>query len=104
MGWLSEIPAAPAPDTPHCFIVCDKRDDINRVPVEPDRLTQWQSTPDTACDFVADCLGLRPSRRRTGRTLVMEIGMAAGEGRRQMTLLHGSSRRMPCYWVFQHRG
>ena len=48
------------------FIVCDKRDDINRVTVEPDRLTQWQSDPDAVCDFVADCLGLRP-RRETHR-------------------------------------
>ena len=48
------------------FVVCDKRDDINRVTVEPDRLTRWQSSPDAVCDFVADCLGLRPSRKRTG--------------------------------------
>ena len=49
------------------FIVCDKRDDINRVTVEPDRLTQWQSGPDAVCDFVADCLGLRPSGKRIDR-------------------------------------
>ena len=72
---------------PSSFIVCDKRDDINRVPVESDRLTQWQSSPDAVCDFVADCLGLRPSGKRTGRAPVMEIGMATGTHRRQMLCL-----------------
>ena len=69
------------------FIVCDKRDDINRVTVEPDRLTQWQSGPDAVCDFVADCLGLRPGGKRIGRAGLMQIGMATGEERRQMLCL-----------------
>ena len=69
------------------FIVCDKRDDINRVTVEADRLTQWQSSPDAVCDFVAGCLGLRPSGKRTGRAGLMEIGMANGRKRRQMLCL-----------------
>ena len=69
------------------FIVCDKRDDINRVTVEPDRLTQWQSDPDAVCDFVADCLGLRSIGKRIGRAGLMEIGMANGRKRRQMLCL-----------------
>ena len=69
------------------FIVCDKRDDINRVTVEPDRLTRWQSSLDAVCDFVADCLGLRPSGKRTDRAGLMEIGMANGRKRRQMLCL-----------------
>ena len=69
------------------FIVCDKRDDINRVTVEPDRLTQWQSGPDAVCDFVADCLGLRPSGKRIDTDGLMQIGMATGEERRQMLCL-----------------
>ena len=69
------------------FVVCDKRSDINRVTVEPDRLTRWQSSPDAVCDFVADCLGLRPSGKRIGRAGLMEIGMANGRKRRQMLCL-----------------
>ena len=69
------------------FIVCDKRSDINRVTVEPDRLTQWQSSPDAVCDFVADCLGLRPVGKRIGRAGLMEIGMANGRKHRQMLCL-----------------
>ena len=69
------------------FIVCDKRDDINRVTVEPDRLTQWQSSPDAVCDFVAGCLGLRPVGKRIDADGLMQIGMATGEERRQMLCL-----------------
>ena len=79
--------ASPGQTDRWSFIVCDKRDDINRVTVEPDRLTQWQSDPDAVCDFVADCLGLRPSGKRTGRAGLMEIGMANGRKRRQMLCL-----------------
>ena len=69
------------------FVVCDKRDDINRVTVEADRLTQWQSSPDAVCDFVADCLGLRPGGKRIDADGLMQIGMATGEERRQMLCL-----------------
>ena len=69
------------------FVVCDKRGDINRVPIEPERLTRWQSSADAVCDFVADCLGLRPSRKRIERDGLVQIGMATGDERRQMLCL-----------------
>ena len=55
--------------------------------MEPERLTQWQSSPDAVCDFVAGCLGLRPGGKRIGRAGLMEIGMANGRKRRQMLCL-----------------
>ena len=76
--------ASPGQTDRWSFIVCDKRDDINRVTVEPDRLTGWQSSPDAVCDFVAHCLGLRPSRKRIDADGLMQIGMATGDERRQM--------------------
>ena len=69
------------------FVVCDKRGDINRVPVEPERLIQWRSSADAVCDFVADCLGLRPSRKRIDPDGLVQIGMATGETRRRMLCL-----------------
>ena len=69
------------------FIVCDKREDINRVPVEMDRLTQWQCSTDSMCDFVVDCLGLRRSGKRIDRAGLMQIGMASGDNRHQMLCL-----------------
>ncbi len=69
------------------FIVCDKRSDINRVTVEPDRLTRWQSSLDAVCDFVAGSLGMRRAGKRSGRAGLMEIGMASGNRRRQMLCL-----------------
>jgi hypothetical protein len=41
------------------FIVCDKRSDINRVPVSASRLIQWQCNADLVCRFIAASLGLR---------------------------------------------
>lgn len=69
------------------FIVCDKRDDINRVPVEMDRLNRWLCSTASLSDFVAECLRLRPRRNRIRRAGLLQIGMAAGENRRQMLCL-----------------
>ena len=41
------------------WVVCDKRSDINRVPVSADRLAQWRTSADTLGRFVADGLSLR---------------------------------------------
>ena len=76
------------------FIVCDKREDINRVPVETDRLTQWQCSTDSVCDFVSDCLGLRRSGKRIDRAGLMEIGMASGEKRHQMLCLRTDDQEL----------
>ncbi len=69
------------------FIVCDKRADINRVPVGIDRLTRWVCSTTSLCDFVAECLKLRPGRNRSRRAGLRQIGMAAGEKRHQMLCL-----------------
>ena len=76
------------------FIVCDKREDINRVPVETDRLTQWQCSIDSVCDFVSDCLGLRRSGKRIDRAGLMEIGLASGDKRHQMLCLRTDDQEL----------
>ena len=76
------------------FVVCDKRSDINRVPVETDRLTQWQCSTDSVCDFVSDCLGLRRSGKRIDRAGLMEIGMASGDKRHQILCLRTDDQEL----------
>jgi hypothetical protein len=73
--------------SPAPFIVCDKRDDINRVPVSADRLTQWRCDPDSLCGFAAQSLGLSRSNRQPLSGELWEIGMATGDKRRQMLCL-----------------
>ena len=46
------------------FIVCDKRDDINRVAVPGERLRQWRCNANAVCGFIAQSMGLHPSNRR----------------------------------------
>ena len=72
------------------FIVCDKRSDVNRVPVSFERLKQWQCNADLACEFVATSLGLRRSARQTDISGRWEIGTARGDKRSQMLCLEAN--------------
>jgi hypothetical protein len=69
------------------FIVCDKRSDINRVPVSTRRLTQWRCDLDSVCGFVAASLGLRRSDQRPADAGLLNIGIASGGKRSQMLCL-----------------
>jgi hypothetical protein len=77
----------PGPSGPASFIVCDKRDDINRVAVAVERLTQWRCDTDALCGFAAQSLRLRRSERRSARAELWEIGIATGHKRSQMLCL-----------------
>ncbi len=72
------------------FIFCDKRSDINRVPVPAERLTQWQCNADLVCGFIATSLDLRRSDKPKGSTDLWEIGIASGNKRNQMLCLQGN--------------
>ncbi len=41
------------------FVVCDKRDDINRVAVSAERLRQWRASGAAIADVITGLLGLR---------------------------------------------
>jgi hypothetical protein len=69
------------------FIVCDKRNDINRVPVSASCLIQWQCNTELVCGFIAATLGLRRTGRQTANADLWEIGIAAGNKRSQMLCL-----------------
>ena len=61
------------------FIVCGKRDDINRVSVPISRLEQWQTSGTLVADFLSEWLELR--RPDTDNALAgrWEIGMLKGK-------------------------
>jgi hypothetical protein len=69
------------------FIVCDKRSDINRVPVPIEKLNQWQCSIDAVSGFIAVCLGLRATEQQAGGAGLWNIGIAAGVQRSQMLCL-----------------
>lgn len=75
---------------PSSFIVCDKRSDINRVPVPPGRLVQWQCNADLVSEFVVSSLGLRNLGRHRDRADRREIGMVSGDKRSQMLCIETS--------------
>lgn len=72
------------------FIVCDKRSDINRVPVSAGRIIQWQCNVELVCGFIAACLRLRRSDRQTANVDLWEIGVATGNKRSQMLCLQAN--------------
>ena len=67
--------------------VCDKRSDINRVPVAAGRLMQWRCDVDALCGFVATSLRLRRSDQQSADAGVLNIGVASGDKRSQMLSL-----------------
>jgi hypothetical protein len=69
------------------FIVCDKRSDINRVPIPLDRLTQWRCGIEEVCGFVASSLGIRHRSKHNAEAGLWEIGLAAGKKRTHMLCL-----------------
>ncbi len=69
------------------FIVCDKRSDINRVAIGPERVKQWRCDAEAIARFVAGHLRLRRSSRRSDSAGTLHIGMASGDTRRQMLCL-----------------
>ena len=62
---------------PEAFIVCDKRSDINRVPVPIAGLEQWQASGDSIASVLAGLLGLRRSVAGTDAAR-WEVGILKG--------------------------
>ena len=69
------------------FVVCDKRSDINRVPVPAARLALWRCDAQAVCGFVASSLGLQPSTVQASEAGLLPIGIARGNKRTQMLCL-----------------
>jgi len=82
------VPAGPR--GPASFVVCDKRSDINRVPVSAERLMQWRCHADAVCGFIAASLGLRHSEQQSANADVWNIGIASGGKRSQMLCLQAN--------------
>ncbi len=63
---------------PGLFIVCDKRDDINRVAVSPDQLEQWQTTGTAVARLLTKLLKLPTQPPNNGNNGRWEIGVLKG--------------------------
>lgn len=72
------------------FIVCDKRSDVNRVPIPAERLTQWQCNADLVCRFISTSLALRQPVKKVSDDGRWEIGIVSGDKRSQMLCLETS--------------
>jgi len=78
-------------DVPKSFIVCDKRSDINRVEIAPERLLQWRCSTEAICGFIVENLGLRRSLNKAPSADAWELGIAKGKKRDRMLYLRADS-------------
>jgi hypothetical protein len=86
------IEAVPASSgMPAYFVVCDKRDDTNRVTISSDQLAQWQATTGGVAKFVAQNLSLRWQGTMTSASDALQIGIVKGSGKSQMLCLRSDS-------------
>lgn len=69
------------------FIVCDKRSDINRVPISSDQLIQWRLDAAAVCNFFASSLELNRSTALQADKTILTIGLVRGKKRSQMLAL-----------------
>ena len=69
------------------WVVCDKRGDINRVPVPADRLAQWRTSAGILGRVVAGGLSIHWRGLESEGGRVLEIGVALAGNRRRMLKL-----------------
>ncbi len=74
------------------FILCEQRDDTNRVPVTTSHLLQWRCSLELMCGFVADSLGLLRGRLQRNQAGMLEIGLVTGTKRVQMICMEITDR------------
>ena len=72
---------------PASFILCDRREDVNRVWISKDRLAQWRTSAGILARFIADGLSIPWKEKRFGEKGVFEIGKIAGDRRWQVLCL-----------------
>lgn len=63
---------------PALFIVCDKRDDINRVLMPVARLEQWQASGDSIADLLAGLVGVQRTNMGSSSVGRWEVGVFRG--------------------------
>jgi hypothetical protein len=74
------------------FVVCDKRSDINRVPIPENRLIQWRCDAKALSDFTSMALRLTRATEAHESAGLWRVGIASGETRRQMLCLRAIGR------------
>ena len=72
--------------TPDAFVVCDKRDDTNRVTIHGDQLIQWRTSANAVGKFIAQSLSIR-WRGTPLHDNGFEIGMMKAAKKSQMLCL-----------------
>lgn len=78
-------------DTPEtgnsrAFIVCDRRDDMGLIGLDPSELNQWQLSQSQPADFLVKSLSLAPSSVSVGAPVIALGWTTSKHGRRHVCL------------------
>lgn len=65
-------------DTPTAFVICDKRDDINRIPIPISHIERWQISGYSVANLLSDMLNLSPPTENNVPSFRWEIGILKG--------------------------
>lgn len=69
------------------FVLCDVRDDINRVSITRDQIDQWTCSIDAITRFISQVLQLRPTQAHGAPAELIALGMIKGQKNWQMLSL-----------------
>ena len=75
-----EFPPAVAPLSTAPFIICNQRDDIGRVRVDPNRLKRWRVDPDLLAKGISELLGIDQTPQELIRRRLWFLGKASLAG------------------------
>lgn len=64
---------------PRAFLICEERDDVNRVIVTVSQLEQWQTSASLVAELLTNLLGLITPSARNSTTERWEIGLFKGQ-------------------------
>lgn len=68
------------------FIVCDRRDDMGLIGLDPSELNQWQLSQSQPADFLVKSLSLAPSSVSVGAPVIALGWTTSKHGRRHVCL------------------
>ena len=83
-----QVPAGTGPGL-RAFVPCDKRSDINRVPVPIRALEQWQASGESIADLLTGLLSLRRPGRTDAHGARWEVGLLKGAQQASHLILLG---------------
>jgi hypothetical protein len=87
-GCIKPVYRLTSSDNSALFVVCDNRDDTNRISIDTNILIQWRCAIEFICGFVVTCLGIHQSEKHGIEDMIFPLGTVSGNKRCHLIHLH----------------